>query len=70
MNILFDIHNLTNTQNCVAIDFNTNEKFKCKLSLENDAIKSCGEILAQHLIDYIKKGGDINNLTPNELFNK
>ena len=43
---------------------------KFKLSLDNEVIKSCGEILAQHLIDYIKKGGDVNNLTPINLLKK
>ena len=50
MKKLFDIHNLINTRNCVAI-----EKMICKLSLDNYIVKSCGEFLAQHLIDYIKK---------------
>ena len=68
MNKLLDIKNIQLSENSVAVDFNTNEKVKTKIIFDDDTIKSCGEILADYLIKYIKNGGDINNLTPSCLF--
>ena len=70
MNKLLNIYNTQNLKNYIAIDFDTIEKAKSKLNFKDDTIKSCGEILADYLIKYIKNGGDINNLTPQKVFRK
>lgn len=70
MNKLLDINNIQLSENSVAVNFNTNEKVKTEISFDNNTIKSCGEILANYLIKYIKNGGDINNLTPQNVFKK
>lgn len=70
MNKLLDIKNIQLSENSVAVDFNSNEEVKTKIIFDDDTIKSCGEILADYLIKYIKNGGDINNLTPQNVFRK
>ena len=70
MNKLLDIKNIQLSENSVAVDFNTNEKVETKISFNDRTIKSCGEILADYLIKYIKNGGDINNLTTKDVFRK
>ena len=70
MNKLLDIQKSTFENNTVSVDFNTNERVKTKLIFDDSIIKSCGEILADYLIKYIKNGGDINNLTPQNVFRK
>lgn len=68
MNKLLDIKNIQLSENSVAVDFNTNGKVKTKISFDDNTIRSCGEILADYLIKYIKNGGDINNLKPEKVF--
>ena len=70
MNKLLDIKNIQLSENSVAVSFNTNEKDKTKITYDDNTIKSCGEILADYMIKYIKNGGDINNLTPQNVFKK
>jgi len=70
MNKLLDIKNIQFSENSVAVNFITNEKVKTKISFDDNTIKSCGEILADYLIKYIKNGGDINNLAPQKIFRK
>lgn len=70
MNKLLNINNIQLSENSVAVDFNTNEKVETKISFNNRIINSCGEILADYLIKYIKNGGDINNLTPSYLLKR
>lgn len=70
MNKLLDIKNIQLSENSVAVDFNENEKVKTKITFDDNTIKSCGEILADYLTKYIKNGGDINNLTPKDVFRK
>ena len=70
MNKLLNINNLQLVENSVAVDFNTNKIIKTEINFDDKTIKSCGEILADHFIKYIKNGGDINNLTPQNVFKK
>ena len=70
MNKLLDIKNIQLSENSVAVSFNTNEEVKTKITFDDNTIKSCGEIFANYLIKYIKNGGDINNLTPQNVFRK
>ena len=68
MNKLLNINNLQLVENSVAVDFNTNKIIENEINFDDKTIKSCGEILANYLIKYIKNGGDINNLTPEKVF--
>ncbi len=70
MNKLLYIKKIQLSETSVAVDFNTNEKVKTKISFDDNTINSCGVILADYLIKYIKNGGDINNLTPEKILRK
>ena len=70
MNKLLDIKNIQISENIVAVNFNTSEEVKTKITFDDNTIKSCGEILADYLIKYIKNGGDINNLAPQNVLKK
>ena len=52
------------------INIKTNKERKGQAKFYPSVTKSVGETLSNYLIDYIKKGGDINNLTPNNVFKK
>ena len=67
MNKFLNLNALQYKQNSISFDFETKEEYQTKLNLNNQTITSCGEILARYLIDYIKKGGDIFNLTPEKV---
>ena len=55
-------------KNIQSINFITNKERVGQSNFYPSVIENCGTTLANLLIDYIKKGGDINNLTPDKLF--
>ena len=57
-------------KNIQSINLKTNKERKGQAKFYPLVTKSVGETLSNYLIDYIKKGGDINNLTPNNVFKK
>ena len=57
-------------KNIQSINFMTNKERVGKSNFYPSVIENCGTTLANRLIDYIKKGGDINNLTPDNVFKK
>lgn len=57
-------------ENVVTIDFETKKERKGKINFKKSVIKRAGSALSSKLLDYMKKGGDINNLTPENIFRK
>ena len=57
-------------KNIQSINLKTNKERKGQARFYPSVAKSVGETLSNYLIDYIKKGGDINNLTPDNVFKK
>ena len=57
-------------KNIQNINLITNKERVGKSNFYPSVIENCGTTLANRLIDYIKKGGDINNLTPDKLFKR
>lgn len=57
-------------KNIQSINLKTNKERKGQTRFYPLVTKSVGETLSNYLIDYIKKGGDINHLTPNNVFKK
>ena len=57
-------------KNIQSINFITNKERVGKSNFYPSVIENCGTTLANRLIDYMKKGGDINNLTPDNVFKK
>ena len=57
-------------KNIQSINLITNKERKGQSNFYLSVIENCGTTLANLLIDYIKKGGDINNLTPDNLFKR
>ncbi len=57
-------------KNIQTINLKTNKERKGQAKFYPSVTKSVGETLSNHLIDYIKKGGGINNLTPDNVFKK
>ena len=57
-------------KNIQSINLITNKERKDSSNFYPSVIENCGTTLANRLIDYMKKGGDINNLTPDNVFKK
>ena len=57
-------------KNIQSINIKTNKERKGQAKFYLSVTKSVGETLSNNLIDYIKKGGDINILTPGDVFKK
>ena len=57
-------------KNIQSINLKTNKERKGPAKFYPSVTKSVGETLSSYLIDYIKKGGDINNLTTDNVFKK
>ncbi len=57
-------------KNMVTIDFGTKIERTGKINFKKSVIKRAGSALSSKLLDYMKKGGDINNLTPENVFMK
>ena len=57
-------------KNIQSINLITNKERVEKSNFYSSVIENSGTTLTNRLIDYIKKGGDINNLTPDNVFKK
>ena len=57
-------------KNMQSINLINNKERKGPSNFYPSVIENCGTTLANRLIDYMKKGGDINNLTPDNVFKK
>lgn len=57
-------------QNTVIVDLQTNNTTFGELNLPNETIDTCATILANLLLDYVKNGGSIEELTPSKVFGK
>lgn len=57
-------------KNMITIDFETKIERKGKINFKKSVIKRAGSVLSSKLLEYMKKGGDINNLTPENVFKK
>ena len=56
--------------NTVEITFATGESEKGRLDLPKERIKTSADILAGILLDFVNGGGDIDALTPENVFGK
>ena len=55
-------------KNVQTIDFETKIERNGKPNFKKSVIKCAGSTLSTMILNYMKKGGDINNLTPENLF--
>lgn len=65
-----NLKSISYAKNIQSINLITNKERRGQLNFYPSVIENCGTTLANLLIDYIKKGGDINNLTPDNVFLK
>lgn len=57
-------------KNIQSINLITNKERKRHSNFYSSVIENCGNTLGNRLIDYMKKGGDMNNLTPDNVFKR
>ncbi len=57
-------------KNIQTINFETKQERKGKTNFKKSVIKCAGSTLSTMLLNYMKKGGDINNLTPENVLRK
>lgn len=65
--------NKTNTpyaKNIQSINFDNGTERKGKQLFKKSVINCVGLTLTNKILDYMKKGGDIENLTPDNVFKK
>ena len=55
-------------KNTISYNFETKQERVGELLLSNEVIENCSKTLALAIIDYMKKGGDLKHLTPENLF--
>lgn len=55
-------------KNMISMDFETKIERKGNINFKKSVIKRAGSTLANMILNYMKKGGDINNLAPKNLF--
>ena len=56
--------------NCVEVNLITGETVFGRLNLPKNRIEASAKILANILLDYARKGGDMNDLTPEKVFGR
>ena len=56
--------------NCVEVNLITGETVFGRLNLPKERIEASAKILADILLDYARKGGDMNDLTPEKVFGR
>ena len=54
--------------NCVEINFGTKQTTYGELNLPDEKLKASATILANILLDYMKSGGDMKDITPSKVF--
>lgn len=57
-------------KNILSIDFENNQERKGKQDFKKSVIESVGSTLSRNILDYMKKGGDVEHLTPDNVFRK
>lgn len=57
-------------KNIISIDFESNRERKGKQDFKKSVIESVGSTLSSKILDYMKKGGDVEHLTPDNVFKK
>ena len=56
--------------NCVEVNLLTGETKVGRIDLPKERIEASAKILANILLDYARKGGDMNDLTPEKVFGR
>ena len=56
--------------NCVEVNLITGETVFGRLNLPKERIEASAKMLANILLDYARKGGDMNDLTPEKVFGR
>lgn len=62
--------NISYAKNIVSVNFENNMTRKGKQNFKKSVIKCVGSSLSSKLFDYMKKGGDVEHLTPDSVFKK
>lgn len=57
-------------KNILSIDFESHQERKGKQDFKKSVIESVGSTLSSKILDYMKKGGDVKHLTPDNVFRK
>lgn len=57
-------------KNILSIDFENNVSRKGKQDFKKSVIESVGSTLSSKILGYMKKGGDVEHLTPDNVFKK
>jgi len=57
-------------ENTIIVDLSTGATEKGKLNLPKDTIKASGTILANILLDFYRNGGDMEKLSPSDVFGR
>ena len=65
-----NLKSISYAKNIQSINLITNKERKGQSNFYPSVIENCGTTLANRLMDYMKKGGDISNLTPDNVFKK
>ena len=56
--------------NCVEVNLITGETVFGRLNLPKDRIEASAKILADILIDFVKRGGSVSDITPQNVFGR
>ena len=62
--------NMSYAKNIQSINFNNKTERKGKQNFKKSVINCVGLTLSNRIFDYMKKGGDIENLTPDNVFKR
>ena len=62
--------NMSYAKNIQSINFDNRIERKGKQNFKKSVINCVGLTLSNRILDYMKKGGDIENLTPDNVFKK
>ena len=62
--------NMPYVKNIQSIKLNNGTERKGKQNFKKTVINCVGLTLSNKILDYMKKGGDIENLTPDNVFKK
>lgn len=57
-------------KNILSIDFESNRERKGKQDFKKSVIESVGTTLSSKILDYMKESGDVEHLTPDNVFRK
>ena len=57
-------------KNIQSINLNNGTERKGKQNFKKSVINCVGSTLSNRILDYMKKGGDIENLTPDNVFKR